>query len=466
MILRDYQVLSLDMLRSFYASGGRKALLSLPTGAGKTSVFTTILAAYARAKLPGLMVVKGRFLVSQASLRLTQHGVSHGVIMGSNPSEDFIQAASVDTLYARKLAPPAKIIVIDECHTALSDSFKWLYAQYPDALILAVTATPFAKEGFHLIAEKIFEPINVRQLTDQRYLVPLRYFVPTRLDLSQVKKANGDYVTKDLGEFMNQARLMGPIVETWRARGEGRPTLCFCVDVAHSKRLAQEFNDAGIPALHIDARSDTETRANALDSLIARRIAIVCSVGLLLTGVDLPPVSCLIIARPTLSYPLWIQMLGRGTRLYEGKSDTLIFDHANNTETLGFFDQYRAPSLDGKLPPLKIVTKTCEKCFAVWEPNADPSCPGLDIHGVRCGHVNAPKPVKPRREEAEDDTPLEEVDPVEHEKVIRERWIDRTARECAEDGRKKGAAFYKIKSRYGTEIANASWGRIHAAYKE
>lgn len=467
MTLRDYQLAAIDQLSAHYASGSRKALLRMPTGAGKTVVFCEIAKRVASNGLPVVVVVRGRKLVSQASERLTREGVDHNILMAGVKFNDvnLITIVSMDTAFARKLIPPAHLLVIDESHASLSSAFKWFYEQYPDAYFLAVTATPFHPEGFRLIADTIVEPVTVRELIDLGNLVPARYFVPVKLDLSHVKKAQGEYVVKDLGEAMNQAHIRGPIVDTWKRIGENRATLLFAVNIAHSKRMRDEFIRSGVSAAHLDANASTQERDLVLASLISGDLRVVCSVGVLACGVDIPIVSCIILARPTLSYNLHCQILGRGTRPHAGKKDMLVLDHSGNIERHGFYETHREASLDGKAKATRVVTVTCEKCFCTWEPTSDPSCPGLDIHGVRCGYVNLPKPTKPSKIETDESVDLFEIDPERFEEITRNKWIDKAARHAAENGWKPGAVFYQIKKRYGDDVANKSWGRIRAQYK-
>lgn len=468
MALRSYQKQAIDALRAHYATGSRKALLRMPTGAGKTVVFCEIAKTVASNGLPVIVVVRGRKLVAQASERLAREGVAHDVLMAGverGPSGSLITIVSMDTAYIRQLTPHAHLIIIDEAHAALSAAFKWFYGQYAKAFFLAVTATPFHPGGFRDIADVIIEPITASELIARGNLVPARYFIPEKIDLSHVKRAGGEYVLKDLGEAMNQARLFGPIIATWQSKGEGRPTLLFAVNVAHSRRLADAFEKAGVPAAHIDANTPTEVRNDLLAAVSSGRIRVLCSVGVLTTGVDCPPIACVILARPTLSYNLHVQMIGRGTRPAPGKRDLIVLDHAGNVEKHGFYDTHRPATLDGKAPAFRAVTQTCAKCFCTWEPNADPACPGLDVHGVRCGYVAPPKQVKPLQLDEDVTVALYEADPVLFEEQQRNRWIDKAARTAAENGWRPGAAFIQIRKRYGDDVANKSWGRIRAQYK-
>ena len=137
-----------------------------------------------------IMVVSGSALVDQASKRLDREGVPHGVMQANhwrNRPDELIQICSIHTLYRRKIVPDAALIVIDEAHLAASPSFKWLIEHYPDAYFLPVTATPYVKNGMRHIADEIVHPITMKELIESGYLVPPKYFAPSRVDLSGVK---------------------------------------------------------------------------------------------------------------------------------------------------------------------------------------------------------------------------------------------------------------------------------------
>lgn len=467
-MLRDYQIEALSLLRSFIAAGGRRALLVMPTGAGKTTVFCEVLKSAAALGNEGMMVVRGRKLVSQASDRLKRECVSHSVIMGSDTVIDqtaMISCASVDTLFARQLAPKAKIIVIDEAHLSMTPAFDWLLEQYPDAYIIAVTATPFHPRGFRHIAETIISPTSVKKLISQRYLVPARYFVPSVPELKGVKRANGDYVLKDLAGAMDQARLFAPIVETWIEKASGRATLLFAVNISHSRRLSRAFNEKGVPSKHIDSHSSDQERREAIDDLTHGRISVLCNVGLLGTGVDIPIVSALVLARPTLSYNLHMQMIGRGSRPHEGKDSFIVLDHAGNVPRHGFYETPREFSLDGKPSLPKIEVRTCSECFCTYSPIASKACPGELPSGEICG--NLPLPSESRITDVKIDEHAKLVEALSEDKIEANEqkvWIAQKIKEGRSKGHKKGWAFFHIKTRYGPGVASAAWGAIHAAY--
>lgn len=463
MSLRHYQVKVIDEIREHLRLGTRRILVRAPTGAGKSRIIAEILKGAETKGSHGLFIVRGRKLVSQISETLLSQGVHHDIIMGSDPGSKLIQVASIDTLASRKLYPKAALIILDEVHLCLSPNFDEVLEQYPDSIIISFSATPFHKRGFKHLASVIVEPVTVSDLIDQGFLVPARYFAPSVPDLSTVKKANGDYVVKDLAEIMSQTRLMAPIVESWKRLGVG-PTLLFAVNVEHSKMLCAEFNKANIKAEHIDAKSKTNEREAAIERLRNGSISILCNVGLLGTGFDLPPVATIIMARPTLSYPLWMQMIGRGTRPYPGKKEVRILDHAGNTFKHGYYETHRYATLDGKTPIVRFEIHSCGRCYACYDASLK-ACPAPLASGEICGH---PRPEKKSRAQSKvnDNDELELVDltPEELEKTKQQLWMRETATKAAMQGFKPAYTFIQAQKRYGTDVAKTSWKIIREIY--
>jgi superfamily II DNA or RNA helicase len=451
-VLRPYQQQAINEIRTKYASGQKKILLHAPTGAGKTVVFCEILKAVKEKGSRALMVVRGRALVDQASKRLDQTGVEHGVLMAGHwrkrPSEA-VQVCSIDTLYSRRLAPKADILIIDEAHMATSDGYKWLAEAYPSAYFLGVTATPYVSGSLRHVADEIVRPITIRELIAQNFLVPPVYYAPSVPDLTGVEiSSTGDYVIDSLDKLLNQNHPIGDVVSSWIKLGEGRPTLLFAVSVRHSQSLAAAFCAAGVPAMAIDAKNSDAERKDAVQKLEAGHIKIICNVGIFCTGVDIPSASCLVMARPTLSYSLYIQQAGRCTRPAPGKKDFILIDHAGNVLRHGCILEERSGSLDpiqkNTLQKIDVGLKTCAGCFAVFLKNVF-ICPG-------CGEKSAPI-VSSKNEKAMDpiEASMEVADPF-HLKVVARRGELRDI--AKRRGYKSGWVYYRLKEEFGETVAD------------
>jgi DNA repair protein RadD len=442
-MLRPYQIASIDCIRQEFAKGKNKVLLKLATGAGKTTIFCDILKNAAAKGNRCIVVVRGRKLVDQASQRLIRESVEHGVIMNGHwnyrphlPN----QVCSIDTVISRRLRPEADLIIIDEAHLAISDGYKKFLSQYPKAFILAVTATPYVDKSLRHVADTVIAPITMQELIDQKYLVPFRYFSPSipNLDNVKISSSTKDYVTDQLEMVMSAGNLTGKVIDHWRAIAEGRPTICFAVNVRHSMMLAERFKSAGIAAEHCDADTRDSERVRIIRDLESGRIKVVTNVGIFCTGVDIPPLGAIIMARPTKSKNLYIQQAGRGTRTFPGKDNCILLDHSGNILRHGFPTEEWEVDLDGKPVSKKTINeaKTCSACFAVFLGKVCPEC-------------KTEIPIVMPKEIHETDEKLKEVkfDPIA-------ATLRKLKDEAKRTGRKPGWAFYELIRKYGFEEAS------------
>lgn len=392
------------------------------------------------------MVVRSRHLVAQASERLLREGIKHSVFMANyeSPEENsLISIASIDTLHARNLRPPAKLIVIDECHMATSSTYRIFLGAYQDAYVLGVTATPFTIKPLRHIAEKIVYPINMKDLINQGHLVDAKYYCPVTINLKGIKidSKTRDYQTKQLLLVVDKKSLIGDIVKHWQRLSENRPTLCFAVSISHSKHIVDTFNEAGIPAEHCDADTSLEDRKAAIERLRIGQTKVISNVGIFCQGIDIPFLSCLVLARPTKSYNLFIQQLGRGTRPFENKNNFIVLDHAGNVPVHGFITDEREANIDGEKPLNNngINPKICKVCFMAY----------VSAHCPECGDVPENEDIKKRILEIKEGE-LTELKAVDEIKI----FIGELKSTARRNGFKRGWVYYKVKEKYGLEIAN------------
>jgi DNA repair protein RadD len=450
--LRPYQEKAIDSVRDSFKQGKKRVLLHLATGGGKTLIFCHIMKSVANNGKKCVMIVRGRELVNQASERLSREGVSHGVLMAGHWKQDFnnpVQVCSVDTLRARKIIPEADLVVIDEAHLSGGSSYKDILKHYTNGgkFIVGVTATPHCKEGLRHVADNLIYPISIGGLIEQGYLVPPVYYAPMTPDLTGVKIKSSDYDEKELTERMNV--ITGDLVSNWQKIGENRPTICFAVSVVHSKSIQAAFAKANIKCEHVDASSPEPERKAILKRLEAGETKIVTNCGILCTGVDMPAVSCILMARPTKSYSLYIQQAGRGTRLYQGKTDFILLDHAGNIERHGFIENEKEGSLDPiekkkkKEIEFKVPSiQTCKDCFAVFSSTAE--------HCPRCGLERKNKP----KELMYIDGELVKISIEEQTDIHIKIYMNDLKAQAKAKGYKKGWIYYRLKDKFGEEIAN------------
>lgn len=481
LILRPYQKKGLDDIRSHFSKNERRVLLHLATGAGKTAMFCEMLKKVHEKGKKAILVVRGRALVDQASQRLCREDVPHGVIMAGHwnykPTQN-IQVCSIDTIHRRKIKLEADMVVIDEAHMAASRSYRDLISLYPNAFFLSVTATPYVKAGLRHLADHVVYPISIEKLMEQGFLIKPRYFsFPTDINLDDIEidVKTGDYNQNQLGIAVNKSTtLSGDIVTHWKKHAHNRSTICFAVNVKHSKTIVNRFKDQGIQAEHIDAETPEDERRWVIQGLCAGKIKIVSNVGILCTGVDIPKVSCLILARPTQSKNLYIQQVGRGTRPFENKNDFIVLDHASNVMRHGPIEDEEPCLLDGhnKLSKIRDSMVKCPSCFCVFDKKIYKSqCPGIILNDSGseeiCGFILGG---------TTDDqiTPEKSFGIVnDHSKILVEisqpkdfftsrfrQDLDRLIAIAQEKNYKPGYVWHKIKDRYGLTKANQCRGEI------
>ncbi len=444
-MLRDYQIDSIELVKKEFSKGYKKTMLVLPTGSGKSVVACEMIKKAVERGTNVIFAVRGVSLINQISRTLFKEQVDHGVMQGSHwnrkPSSK-VQVVSIDTIIKRKNFPKAEFIIIDEVDQATSNGYKEFLSMYPDAYVLGVTATPYFTKSIRHAADSYIKPITMEQLIEKNYLCPFRYFAPNTPDLSSVKisRITGDYDSLELESVMTKGALTGKIIDHWIAYGENRPTLVFGINVRHSKLLRDKFIKAGIPAEHCDANTPQEERDSVFAKLKSGELKIVCNVGIATRGFDAPFVSCLVIARPTKSLNLHIQILGRGTRLSPetGKSNCLVIDHAGNLEKLGFPTDEHEIDLDAKKKESHTKkSKICKECFAVFREDACPSC----------GTVPEKKDRKFNLEEADEE--LKELTERDLIRMTHNSFI----KQAKKTGKKKWWAHYKLVNKYGIEKA-------------
>lgn len=348
-----------------------------------------------------LFIAHRKEIIQQTSAKLDLFGVDHGIIMADNPRYRPnlpVQCASIQTLSQRH-KPAFDLVIIDECHLSCSQSFVKLVEHYKNSVILGLTATPIRLDGKGLgtIYQTITEVVPMRQLIDEGFLVQPRVFAPFNPDLTGIKTIAGDYDKNQVAEVMDKASITGDIIKHWQQHADGRKTIVFAASVKHSEHITAEFNAIGIEARHLDAKTSDWLREKTLNEWRAGKFPVLSNCGLFIEGLDVPEVSCCILARPTQSLTIYLQAVGRAMRPAPGKSDAIILDHAGLTYRHGLIDEHREWSLDGKKKSKKRDSEEkapnvaiCESCFAAFNKQEHNACP-------QCGNE---LPVKARKNHA------------------------------------------------------------------
>jgi len=397
-ILRPYQQQAVERLRNELRAGHRCLLLVAPTGAGKTVIACEIVrSAVAKGKRV-LFLAHRRELISQPSAKLTEIGIPHGIIMaGHAPKPALVQVASVQTIVRREV-PASDLVIVDEAHHVRAQSYEAILAKCPGAVVLGLTATPWRTDGKGLgtAFDASVLVATPAELVAQRWLVPITGWAYDRPDLRQVAVTAGDYNAGELVLALGTAKIVGNVVARWQQHAQNLRTVVFACNVEHSKQLARQFQAAGVAAEHLDGETPIPDRDAILARLAAGTTKVVCNCQILTEGWDLPGLECVVLARPTLSTSLALQMIGRGRRPAPGKTVLRVHDHANVISTHGQPDEDRDWTLTADLHVSKReaakrdALRTCRQCFAIY-PSSEAACPLC--HYVNPRRVRVPRGV-------------------------------------------------------------------------
>lgn len=386
--LRPHQHKAIDQLRESLRTRHKRPVLRLPTGAGKTLIAAKIIAnAVAKGKRV-LFVVDAIELIDQTVTAFYAEGLHGiGVIQAQHPMTDYsrpIQIASVQTL-ARRQCPPFDLCIIDECHSRFVAHDKLMEANEAVPFI-GLSATPWAR-GMGLWWDDLIQPASIAELTEAGYVARLEAYAPAHPDLSGVKVRAGEYDDVALSTVMRGEKLVADIVSTWKQLGQDRPTLCFCVDLAHAEMMRDRFEQAGVGAGYIDGKTEIVDRKAVRRRLEAGDIRVVCSVGTMIKGVDWK-FGTVIDGQPTKSLMRHVQKLGR-LRPFAEWDTALVLDHSDNILRLGLPIDIHRDTLDttkkGEKPDApeaeaKALPKGCPQCSAIKPPGvkACPAC-GFEV---------------------------------------------------------------------------------------
>lgn len=384
--LRPYQHDAVLAIRTAFIKGDRRVLYVLPTGGGKSLIFSYVAASTAARAKRVVILGHRQEIVDQISRSLDDMGVSHGMIAaGRTPSvSSTVQIAMVQTLQRRiGKYPPPDLLVVDEAHHSVAGGYKAITEAWPSAFVLGVTATPERLDGRGLIDcyQSLIVGPSIADLTAAKYLAPAVVYAPASpLDLSGVRTVMGDYEERGLSEVMSDRKIVGDAVEHYRTHAAGLPAVAFCVSIAHSEQVAAEFRAAGIRAQHVDGNTERDERRRFIATLGNGGLDVLTNCSLISEGVDVPTLGAAILLRPTKSLAMHLQSVGRALRPAPGKSRAIILDHADNTRRHGLPSADRDWTLEGRKRKPRAAgdegpaIKQCPACYAMCD-RAERACP-------------------------------------------------------------------------------------------
>ena len=336
--LRPYQEAALRAIVTAQARGVRRPLVVLPVGAGKTVVFAHLL----RRRLGRALVLAHRDeLLHQAvaTLRLVDPTVQIGRVQAEDNAVDApVVVASVQTLSRPQrlgqLGQGFATIVVDEAHHATAPTYRRILQhcgafQADGPLTLGVTATPERRDTAPLSAvwqAVVYERLLLEMIT-AGYLANLRAIqVLLQVNFDALPTRQGDFVDSALDTLLLQAEAPQHVVQAYQTHAAGRKALVFTPTVRTAYAMADAFRAAGLAAEALDGTTPAVARQATLQRLRTGQTHVLANCAVLTEGFDEPSIDAIVMARPTLSTPLYVQMLGRGTRLYPGKTDCLLLD--------------------------------------------------------------------------------------------------------------------------------------------
>ena len=393
MQLRPYQTQAIDDVRQAMIDGARSVLLQLPTGAGKTVIFSQITAACRDKGHRALILVHRRELIDQASRKLLNLDVPHGFIAaGYRMSNQAVQIASVQTLVKRLqiLNWEPSIIIIDEAHHSLAATYRKIFEHWPKAFRIGVSATPCRLDGRGLkhAFDTLVSGPSVRQLTEDGYLCPAKlYAPPIKADFSKLRAIGGDFPAGKLSERMNKPAITGDVIGHYKRLALDEKAIAFCCDTKHAESVAASFRNAGISAQTLLGTTPAAQRDALVQEFAEGKVKVLATVDVVSEGFDCPDAGCAILLRRTMSEALYLQQVGRVLRPAAGKPNAVILDHVGNIALHGFPDDDRQwtlqdrPSRARDRKPCAAV-RQCPDCYAAFKPA--PVCPC-------CGHEFAVK---------------------------------------------------------------------------
>ena len=383
MQLRDYQKQAIKEIYRWYRWGKKSVMLVSPTGSGKTLTASHIVKDALSKNCRVLFIVHREPLIDQTVNTLINYGVSAtkiGYIKAGYPraqGDELVIVGSIQTLARRDYPEGVGLVIFDESHTTSfygsARNLIYHYANSPvvalsEVFFLHLTATPYRTKGKEYFphVQVVVKAPDIRSLIKMSYLVPARHFgYGGLLDYSKLDTGkDGDYKQSQLSIVCEEDEYNAAVVARFQEICPDRKAVAFCAGVNQSKLLTELFNEVGIVTAHIQAETPVEKRKEIFKLFKEGAVQIISTVGTLTEGFDEPSIEAVILARPTKSQALLIQMCGRGLRLFPGKEDCWLLDFGDNFKRLGKIDKKRSISLCPSPKRSESDSKECPSCHA------------------------------------------------------------------------------------------------------
>ena len=390
--LRPHQLDAVAALRGSLASGRLRPILAAPCSFGKTAIACHILMSAAKKGKTGIFFVDRLKLLVQTEETFKRLGADYTVIQADRPFDPTkkIQIASVQTAINRELR--FDVGIVDECHVQYKGLLDIMH-RWNAIPFIGMSATPYSK-NLGLTYDDLIVTKKPRDLMEEGWLCPVEYYAGKRLDTKGIKTkalstGGSDYDPEELGQKMlEDDTLAGDIIENYRKHSKGltRRGIAFAPNITYSKNLVERFNEAQIPACHIDGYTPDEERELIYQDFEDGVYKVLSCSKLLATGYDSPSTEILIDCFPTKSLINFVQRAGRIMRIHPDKEIATYLDHAGNLEEHGQFPEDVIPSeLDeGKQnfkereqvekPEVELKMQECPVCYSQFQGRTCGAC--------------------------------------------------------------------------------------------
>ena len=356
--LRGYQTNAIDQTEGAIAFGDTELCISAPTSFGKTYTIAQFIKNQIDLGNHVVFMMNLSALVEQTMEAMKNMGIPFRVIAAEYDGQEFDHQAKVtiamqQTLYARidKVSVKCDTLVIDEYHRSFkTDTMNQVRALLKPDVVVGLSATPYDEKGYALSGVELIETVSVKDLTEQKYLTPLRTFsaeFAENMDYSEA--GSGEYSENFLNGILNNDKYNSQVVKAWYKVAKDKKTIVFSTGIEHSEALAENFRAIGVEASAYHSKMNKKHSKAIMDKFKSGEIQVLVSVNKILVGFDDPSIECGVACRPTKTRRVWQQACGRMIRLFERKRDAILLDCAQWTAEHGFYDEdYYAPDFGEK----------------------------------------------------------------------------------------------------------------------
>lgn len=388
-MLRDYQI---DAVKSVFNvfSHDNRSMLTIPTGGGKTYVFCEIAKDFFTMEVKKVLIlVHRKELLEQTYKSLGQRCFKIEAGVNKIPDNFDYYVGMVETTHNRfDYLPKFGLVIIDEAH--IGNFNKLDFFKEEDVNILGVSATPTSQNETKLsdLYKNLIEPTSIKKLIKSGFLVDAECWSFASESVEENSRnwrvQNGDYQLSQMSDFYSSSKMVDTVIDAYWKHSAGKQTIIFNVNIEHNLEVYKRFKLEGLNVYSIDSTiTCKKERDEIIEGFKKDKHGIMCNVGVLTTGFDCPSIETVILNRSTKSLILYLQMVGRGARISEGKDKFTLLDLGNNIKAHGFYSDWRDWGV--------LFTKNKVKGDGVAPVKECPECGYLCHNSVKecesCGHI-------------------------------------------------------------------------------